>query len=230
MGKEWEHTSWEQQHFIRMLVGISNVGYTDKVTDSDFYQTRCSRHFRKIIWIQGPMLRRSTGRWAYCTSWVWEYLPSTANAVLFWVWAPLSLHGQHASSDETIAPALAMNHFHHYHNRCHVFNQWAKCKPRKDSQIFVQFWSSVRFWNMTLTLFVVSVWAWPSQLAFVQRGAPLMTLHRKQAHTGCCLRIGTFSSTPPLAQGSLHNSFVYSMASRWALKCGQALEHERSKT
>lgn len=134
-----------------------------------------------------------------------------------------------ASRGETTAPALALNHFNPDHNRCRVFDRRAKCKPWKDSQIFVQFWSRVRSWNMTLTLFVVSVRAWPLQLAFVQWGAPLMTLHRKQAHTSCCLRIRTFSSTPPLAQGSLHNSFVYSMASRWALKCGQALEHERSK-
>lgn len=54
--------------------------------------------------------------------------------------------------------------------------------------------------------------------------------HREQARTGCCLPIGTFSSTPSLAQGSRHNSFVYSVASRWALKCGRALEHERRKT
>lgn len=83
MGKEWEHTSWEQQHFIRMLLGISNVGYTDKVTDTDFYQTRCNRHFIKIIWIQEPMLRRSARSRVHYMLWVWEYLLWIANAA-FW--------------------------------------------------------------------------------------------------------------------------------------------------
>lgn len=55
----------------------------------------------------------------------------------------------------TVAPTLAISHFLHDHNRCHPLNQWARCKPRKDLRICVQFWSGVGFWNMTLTLFVV---------------------------------------------------------------------------
>lgn len=184
MGKEWEHTSWEQQHFIRMLLGISNVGYTDKVTDTDFYQTRCSRHIIKMIWIQGPMLWRSTGRRAYCKLFVWEYLPSTVNAVLFEFELQFHCIGTMQAVMQTTAPTLAMNHCHNDHNRRHPLNQWARREPRKDSWIYVQFCSGVCFWNTTPTRFVISVRTWPSQLAFVRWGAPLMTLHRKQARTG----------------------------------------------
>lgn len=81
---------------------------------------------------------------------------------------------------------------------------------------------------MTPTLFVNCVQAWPSQLAFVWWGAPLMTLHKKQAQAAVC-RSGHFPRRR-LAQGSLHNSFVYSVASRRSLKGGQAVERERSKT
>lgn len=133
MGKEWEHTSWEQQHFIRMLLGISNVGYTDKVTDTDFYQTRCSRHFIKMIWIQGPMLRRSTGRRALLQVVCLRISTFKSQCSTSWVGAPLSLHRHHASQAviQTPAPTLAINHFHNDLNRCNPYNQWARCKPRE---------------------------------------------------------------------------------------------------
>lgn len=41
---------------------IDNVGYTDKVTATDFYQKKCNYSFIKIIWRHEHMLREISER------------------------------------------------------------------------------------------------------------------------------------------------------------------------
>lgn len=106
-----------------------------------------------------------------------------------------------------------------------LMSKWEPCRTRKCICNF----RATTIFEMWCCHCLRSLCKQRSQIAFVQWGAPLMTLHRKQVCSGWCLRIRTFSSTSPLTHGSPHISIVYNMAGSRAHKCGQALQH-RSDT